>query len=178
MKWHGGKSALTKLLGETVGTVLGASKDNGLAVLFDYLGTEVWLLVAWYAPEKVINITRSLFTHDVVSNGVLGELLDERANIRSHGRREQHHVTGFSGGAHDATNSGHKSHVGHTVSFVDGDGGALAKVKGALVEHVLETSRAGHNDVNASGESLASGVVTGATVDSQDAATLVLGELG
>jgi hypothetical protein len=174
---HCGKSAFTELLGQTIGPVLSAGEDNGLAVLFDYFGAEVGLLVARYAPEEVVNVTGGLFAHDVVSNGVFSEFLDEGANIGPHRGGEQHHVTLLSGGAHDATNCGHKAHVGHAVGLVDGDGGALAQVKSTLVEHVLETPGAGDNDVDAGGQSLASGVVAGATVDRQDATTLVLGEL-
>ena len=177
MQGHRGKSALTELLGQTIGPVLSAGKDNGLAVLFDYFGAEVGLLVAWDAPEEVVNVAGGLFAHDVVSDGVFGEFLDEGANIGPHRGGEQHHVTLLGGGAHDAANCGHEAHVGHAVGLVDGDGRAFAQVKSTLVEHVLETSRAGDNDVDAGGQSLASGVVAGATVDRQNATTLVLGEL-
>ena len=171
------ESTLAKLLRQTVSTVLGASKDNGLAVLFDYLSTEIGLLVAWDAPEEVVNIARGFFADHVVGNCVLGELLNERAHIWAHGRREQHDVTSFCGGAHNAAHRWHESHVGHTVGLVNGNGGALAKVKGTLLEHVLKTAGAGDNDVDASGEGLAGGVVARTTVDSQNSTTLVLGEL-
>ena len=171
------ESALAELLSQTVSAVLSASKDNGLAVLFDYLSTEVGLLVARDAPEEVINITRGFFANYVVGDGVLGELLNQRANIGAHRGGEQHDVTGFCSGAHNATHRRHESHVGHAVGLVDGNGGALTKVKGSLLEHVLKTAGAGDNNVDASGEGLAGGVVAGATVDGQDATALVLGEL-
>ncbi len=135
-------------------------------------------LVARHAPEVVVHVAGRLFAHDVVNDGVVGEFLDERLDVGTHGGREQHDVAVAWRGAHDASNGGQEAHVGHAVGFVDDHRRDVREVEGTLFEHVLEAAGARDDDVDAEVECLARHVVRRATVDADDAATAVVGQVG
>jgi predicted GNAT family acetyltransferase len=80
---HGGDTALAELASQTIGTVLGASEDNGSLVGLDDVGREVGAAVSRNTPEVVIHVTRSFVAHHVVNRGVAGELSDQRRDVGS-----------------------------------------------------------------------------------------------
>ena len=173
----GGDAALPELAGQTVSAVLGSGEHDGALVLLDDVSGDLGALVAWDAPEVVVDVARGLVTHDVVDRRVPGELAYQGLDVRAHGRREQHHVPAIRSGADDTAHARQEPHVGHAVGLVDDDGLHGGEVEGTLFEHVLETARAGHDDVDAEVECLARDVVRRATVDRDHAPSIVVGQL-
>jgi hypothetical protein len=65
--------------------VLGTAKDDRGTIFGDDLSARIRALIAWNLPEVVVSVARWLFAHDVVTNGVFGEFVDEQLDVRSHG---------------------------------------------------------------------------------------------
>jgi len=66
VEWDRGHTAFFELTRESVRTVLGAREKNRTIVFFGDIGGELGTLVAWYAPEEVVDVAGRLFTDDVV----------------------------------------------------------------------------------------------------------------
>ncbi len=175
---YGRDAALTELAREAVGAVLGAGEDDRSLVLLNDVGGDLGTTVSRYSPEVVVDVARRFVAHDVVNRGVVGELAHQRRHVRSHRGGKQHDVALARGGRDDTSHRGQEPHVGHTVGFVNDDGGDVAEVESALFEHVFEAPGTGDHDVDAEVERLARDVIGGTAVDADDAATLVVGQLG
>ncbi len=76
----------------------------------------------------------------------------------------------------DATNGGKKAHVSHLVGLVDDDGRDVAEVHRPHLEEILESSRAGHDELDTLVERTALRAVADAAVDRDRRVAFALGE--
>ena len=175
---HGRNPTLFKLPRQTVGAVLGAGEDNCALVLVDNVRSDLGALVASDTPKEVVHVIRCLFANHVMDNCVGGELTYEGFHVWAHSGGEEHDVTVVGCRPNDSTNRGEKSHVGHAIGLIDHHGRNRRQIEGTLLQHVFESPGTGHDDVNAEVQGFARHVIGGSTVDADDTATAVVGQLG
>ena len=161
-------ATLLELLGQRVGTVLGAAEHDGRAGGVDDLGGEVDALGAVDRPE-VVRGRELVGLGELVTRGVVLVATDELVDRAVERGREQQRLARLRRLVEQRLDRGQEAHVGHAVGFVDDDHLDLVEVDLAALDQVGETTRAGDEHVDAAPQRLELRAEPGAAVDGRDA---------
>ena len=152
---HAHHATAGELLGQTLGTVLGAGEHHGPRVRYGQVGEGADAVVGVDVNHVVGGgAGGGGAVVDRVVHGVGEEPVHQLLDTGVQRRGEQETLRTGRGGRQDAGHAGQEAQVGHVVGLVqDAD---LDRVHAAvlLAHEVLETTRAGHHDVHATAQRL------------------------
>ena len=139
-----------QLLGEAVGAVPGPAEDDGRPGGSHGFGGQVHSGGLVDRPEEMgrrSDVGR--FVADLVTHRIVLVVAGQLGNVTVQRRRKQHGLAVVGRLVEQASDGGHEAHVGHPVGLVEDDPIDVAEIHGALVDEVLEATRAGDEDVDA-----------------------------
>ena len=139
-----------ELAGQLLGAVLGAGEDDGAARCGDQVEEHRQVLVTLDVQDVVGHRRdRGLLRVGLVGDRMVEEALDEDLDAGVEGGREEHPLTTARGGVEESSDSGQEAEIGHVVGLVEDGDLDLVEADVALTDEVLETTRAGDDDVDA-----------------------------
>ena len=147
---HAHDAAAGELLGETLGTVLGAGEHHSPRVRHGQVGQRADAVVGVDAHHVVGGRAGGGgAVVDRVVHGIGEELGDQLLDAGVQGRGEQQSLRTGRGRREDAGDAGQEAQVGHVVGLVQH--ADLDRVHAAVLlpHEILESTRAGHDDVDA-----------------------------
>ncbi len=154
---HSRQAMFVQILGQTVGTVLGAGEHQ---YLFPRAGgdqvRQQGTLVAGRQAEHALfdALDRGVRRRHFDAFRVVQQLAGEVGDVFGEGRREQQVLTFGRQAREDFLHVVHKTHVEHAVGFVEDEDFNVRQVNAALAAEVEQTTRAGDEYVDTPGHGL------------------------
>ena len=140
---EGRDAGIVELLGEHLGVRARAGEDEGLALAVDEAVEDLGLVAVLDDEDAVIDRARLLvFAGDLVDGGLDEELVDERGDLTVERRREEQLLAAVGGVTEDPLHRLEESELAHVVGLVDDDDADLTQVELALLDEVLDATRA------------------------------------
>ena len=159
-------SLCRKLLGQLLGSVLGAGEDDGAAGGSSEVDEHRQAVVLVQVQDVVVHrADRRLCAVGVVGDRVGEVALDEHVDTAVEGRGEQQALSVARGLVQDALHAGQEAQVGHVVGLVEDGDLDRTQVAKSLGDKVFQAARAGDDDVDALRERSCLRVLAHATED-------------
>ena len=146
---HAGHPAAGELLGQALGTVLGAGEHHGPLVGAGQVGQGAHAVVGIHAQDVVRGRAGGGgAVVDGVVDGIHEEPVHELAHALVEGGGEQQTLRALRGGRQDPGDTGQEAQVRHVVRLVEHGDLRLVQAAVLLTHEVLEPAGAGHHDVH------------------------------
>ncbi len=160
----------TELLGQPVGTVLGAGEHDRRPVAPDHVGGDGDALVALGPPEHVTVDGGVDVELDAVAGGVALVAADQGVDVAVEGGGEEQRLALRHDLVEQPLHLGQEAHVGHAVGLVEHDDVDPVEADGTPLDEVGQAARAGHDHVDAGPQGCELGSEADAAVEGVDGA--------
>src|SRR5450830_1263339 len=153
----GGEAVLVQVLGQAVGAVLGAGEHQHLfpGTGGDQVRQQRTFVAGGQAEHALLDtLDRGVRRRDFDAFRVVQQLAGQGSDVVGERCREQQVLTFGRQAGEDLFHVMDKAHVEHAVGFVQHEDFHVGQIDAALAAQVEQTTRAGDEDVNATGHGL------------------------
>ena len=168
-----------KATSDAVGAHPGATEDDDAFVvgLFEKAEEEFVLLIRRHGIKSVGDgfgggLAEADFDRDGLFQGPLGETFD----FGRDGGREKESLAFFRTEGDDAFDVGQEPHIEHAIHLIQDEVREMSEIQVTLADEVEETSRGGHQNIDATLNLLPLGSIADPTLDESNSQPGVLGE--
>ncbi len=162
------QTVLDQVLGQTVGSVFGAGKDQHLfpGALGDQMGDQRTLVAGSNAVDLLIDaLDGGIRRRDFDTRRVVEQLVGQIGDVFREGRGEQQVLTLGRQFGDDLLHVMDKAHVEHAVGFVQHQYLYLRQIDSLLTDQVKKAARAGNQNIEAGSDGFHLRVGANATKD-------------